>query len=295
MPLDPARDRLASLVVACALAAVAVVVAVVGASPARVSAGELLGDTRDPGEAAFIASHRGGAAVAPENTLEAVRIALDAGFSYVEVDVGRTADGHPVLLHDATVDRTTDGTGRLDALDLAEVRSLDAGSWYAPEFVGTRVPTLEEFLDVLGGTDARALLELKGEWDEAGVTRVLAAIRDRALDDRVATASFDATALAHVAAQSDTVHRMLILRRLPDDAARAAAEAGVRALIVDRAAVIDRPAVVDELHDAGIRIVVYTLNTDRDWGEVTALGVDGIITDDPFTLSDWQEGVALSR
>ena len=118
MPLDPARDRLASLVVACALAAVAVVVAVVGASPARVSAGELLGDTRDPGEAAFIASHRGGAAVAPENTLEAVRIALDAGFSYVEVDVGRTADGHPVLLHDATVDRTTDGTGRLDALDL---------------------------------------------------------------------------------------------------------------------------------------------------------------------------------
>ncbi|MET2012224.1 glycerophosphodiester phosphodiesterase family protein [Microbacterium chocolatum] len=295
MPHDPARDRLASLVIACALAVVAVAVAVVGASPARVSAGELLGDTRDPGDAAFIASHRGGAAVAPENTLEAVRIALDAGFSYVEVDVARTADGHAVLLHDATVDRTTDGTGRLEDLDLSEVRSLDAGSWYSAEYAGARVPTLEEFLDVLAASDARAILELKGEWDGSGVARVLSAIHDRRLDDRVAAASFDATALAHVAAQSETVHRMLILRRLPDDAVRAAVDAGVRALIVDRAAVIDRPAVVEELHDAGVRVVVYTLNTDAHWDEVTALGVDGIITDDPFTLSDWQDGVARSR
>ena len=113
------------------------------------SATELLGDPRTPGDAAFIASHRGGGATAPENTLPAITAALAGGFDYVEVDVALTADRQPVLMHDATVDRTTDGHGRLAALTLAEVRALDAGSWFDPDFAGTQVPTLAEFLDVL--------------------------------------------------------------------------------------------------------------------------------------------------
>ena len=76
-------------------------------------------DRATPGDAAFIASHRGGGATAPENTLPAITAALAAGFDYVEVDVALTADRQPVLMHDATVDRTTDGHGRLAALTLA--------------------------------------------------------------------------------------------------------------------------------------------------------------------------------
>jgi glycerophosphoryl diester phosphodiesterase len=82
------------------------------------------------------------------------------------------------------------------------------------------------------------------------------------------------------------------LKNVPDDVVRAAAEAGVRGILVARKAVLARPAIVDEVHAAGVRIVVYTLNRDTQWDAVTALGVDGIVTDDPGTLSQWQQAIA---
>lgn len=296
MPVDPAvdppRDRLQSLLIVCVLAIASVVVAVIGATPARVSSTELLGQTRTAGDAAFIASHRGGGATAPENTLPGIAAALAAGFDYIEVDVALTADRHPVLMHDATVDRTTNGQGRLSSLTLAEVRRLDAGSWFAADYAGTPVPTFGEFLEVLAGSGRRAIVELKGEWDAAAVDALVADIVARRLERRIAVSSFDARTLALAAASSPTLARLFILRHLPDDVVQAALEASVRGLIVDRRAILDRPEVVDELHAAGIRVVVYTLNSDTQWDAVTALGVDGIVTDDPVTLSRWQQSVA---
>lgn len=293
--VDVPRDHLQSLLIVCVLAVVSLVIAFLGATPARVSATELLGQTRAAGEQAFIASHRGGGATAPENTLPAVTQALSAGFDYVEVDVALTADRHPVLMHDATVDRTTDGQGRLSSLTLEQVRSLDAGAWFDERYAGTPVPTFPEFLDVLDASGHRAIVELKGEWDAAAVEAAVAEMSTRGLERRIALSSFDARTLAMVAAASDVVPRLFILRHLPDDVVRAATEAAVRGLVVDRRALLDRPEVVEELHDAGIRVVVYTLNHDTQWDAVTALGVDGIVTDDPLTLSTWQQGVAGER
>ena len=128
--VDPARDRLQPLLIVCVLATLSLIIAFLGATPARVSATELLGETRAAGDEAFIASHRGGGATAPENTLPAISAALAAGFDYVEVDVALTADRQPVLMHDTTVDRTTDGHGRLSSLTLAQVQRLDAGAWF---------------------------------------------------------------------------------------------------------------------------------------------------------------------
>jgi glycerophosphoryl diester phosphodiesterase len=290
--LIPARDRRQALMIVCVLAVASLIIAFLGATPARVSATELLGETRAAGDEAFIASHRGGGATAPENTLPAISAALAAGFDYVEVDVALTADRHPVLMHDATVDRTTDGHGRLSTLTLAEVQALDAGSWFDAEYAGTRVPTFAEFLDVLDASGHRALIELKGEWDAAAVESAVAELTARGLERRVAVSSFDARTLAMAGAASTVLPRLFILRHLPEDVVRAATEATVRGLIVDRRAVLERPEVVDELHAAGIRVVVYTLNSDTQWDEVTALGVDGIVTDDPATLSMWQQGVA---
>ncbi|HEX5729388.1 glycerophosphodiester phosphodiesterase [Microbacterium sp.] len=299
MPDDPlvdsARDRLQPLLIVCVLAVASLIVAFLGATPARVSATELLGETRTAGEAAFIASHRGGGAAAPENTLPAITAALAAGFDYVEVDVALTADRHPVLLHDATVDRTTDGHGRLSSLTLAEVRALDAGSWFGQEYAGTPIPTLAEFLDVLAGSGRRAIVELKGEWDPAAVEAAIAEVLARDLERRIAISSFDARTLAAAEAASTVIPRLFSLRALPRDVVSAAKEAMVRGIIVRRKAILDRPEVVDELHSAGIRVVVYTLNSDTQWDEVTALGVDGIVTDDPATLSMWQQGVAGER
>jgi glycerophosphoryl diester phosphodiesterase len=289
---DRARDRTHALLIVCVLAVASTVIALFGATPARVSSRELLGEPRTPGEAAFIASHRGGAAAAPENTLPAVSAALAGGFDYVEVDVALTADRHPVLMHDATVDRTTDGHGRLSTLTLAEVRELDAGSWFDSAYAGTPVPTFHEFLDTLAASTGRAIIELKGEWDAAAVAAAVSQIVARDLERKTALASFDARTLAHVAAASDVVSRLLILKHVPVDVVSAVAEAGARGVIVSRKAVLERPAIVDELHAARARVVVYTLNDDTHWDAVTALGVDGIVTDDPHTLSEWQAAYA---
>ncbi len=286
------RDRTHALIVVCVLAIASLVIAFLGATPARVSATELLGDPRTPGEQAFIASHRGGGATAPENTIPAIAAALAAGFDYVEVDVALTADRHPVLLHDATVDRTTDGHGRVAELTLAQVRALDAGSWFDDDYAGTLVPTLAEFLDLLATTDRRAIVELKGEWDAEAAAAFAGEVADRGLERRIAVSSFDARTLALARAASDVIARLVIVRELPDDVVEAVTEAGARGVIVDRRAVRERPEVVDALHDADMRVVVYTLNDDAQWDEVTALGVDGIVTDDPMTLSQWQAAAA---
>ena len=287
-----ARDRLNALLIVCVLAVASLVIAFLGATPSRVGATELLGAARTPGDAAFIASHRGGGAAAPENTLPAIEAALTGGFDYVEVDVALTADRQPVLMHDASVDRTTDGHGRLSELTLAAVRALDAGSWFDPRFAGTRVPTLAEFLDLLDASGHRAIVDLKGLWDAAAVTAAIGEVAARDLERRVAISSFDARTLALAGAASEVVPRLLILKHIPDDVVRAAGEAGVRGILVDRKAVLDRPEIVAEVHRAGIRIVVYTLNHDSQWDAVTALGVDGIVTDDPDTLSRWQSAYA---
>ena len=290
-PERPA-DRLPALLIVCALAAASMVIALAGVSPARVSAVELMGAERTPGEAAFIAAHRGGSAMAPENTLPAVRAALVSGFDYVEVDLALTADGVPVLMHDRTVNRTTDGTGPLAALTLAEVRRLDAGGSYSAAFAGTPVPTATEFLDVLARLDGKAILDLKGVWTPEAAAALVDEVAARGLERQVAVASFDARTLAYVQAHSLVISRLLILKSLPADVVDAALGVGARGIVVDRSALKAHPDAVDDLHAAGLRVVAYTLNSDRQWDAATTLGVDAIVTDDPGLLENWQRGLA---
>src|SRR5690606_40107102 len=89
-------------------------------------------------------AHRGARAEGPENTLAAIRLALEKGADGFELDVHRTRDGHLVVCHDETVDRTTDGTGAIGAMTLAELKRLDAGRWFDERFAGERIPTLDE-------------------------------------------------------------------------------------------------------------------------------------------------------
>jgi glycerophosphoryl diester phosphodiesterase len=285
---EPARNRMQALLTVCVLAVASVAIALLGATPARVSTSELMGGPRGPGDAAFVASHRGDSTSAPENTIPAVESAIAGGFAYVEVDVVLTEDGQPVLMHDRTVDRTTNGRGAIAELTLAEVRTLDAGSWFDPSFAGTLVPTLEEFLDVLAVSDSKALIELKGAWDADAADRLAGAIEARGLERSVAVASFDMRTLAHVSAASSVISRLAIFRALPEDVVAAARTMGVRGIVAKEKAVIARPEVVDQLHAEGIRVVVYTLNKGAQWLEATDLGVDGIVTDDPGSLFEWQ-------
>lgn len=290
----PADGRLSALVIASVLAVASVMIAALGASPARVSVQEALGDPRMPGEQAFIASHRGAVRDAPENTLPAIEAALDAGFDYVEVDVVLTADGHAVLMHDPTVDRTTDGRGRVDRLTLEQIRGLDAGVSHALAFTGTPVPTLGEALDVVAAKGGRAVLDLKGAWTAEAAADLVREVRVRGLESAVIVAAFDARTLALVAACSEVITRMVTLRRVPADLVDAVVQIGARGVIVEHRELVRHPEIVEQLHAAGLRVAVYTPNSDRHWRAITALGVDGIVTDDPAMLRAWQSSSLAS-
>ncbi|MBO74605.1 MAG: hypothetical protein CMD33_04970 [Flavobacteriales bacterium] len=123
---------------------------------------ELVNPFRAPSDYPFdIVCHRGANSIAPENTLPALECALAAGFGYVEADLHITSDGEIVVIHDNVLDRTTNGTGPVTQHTLAELRELDAGGWFEPFFAGTKLPTLEEVLDLLKKYDGRAYLEFK--------------------------------------------------------------------------------------------------------------------------------------
>lgn len=98
----------------------------------------------------FIVGHRGAPSLAPENTLPSFEKAIELGVDFIELDVRQTKDGILVIIHDEKVDRTTDGTGEVSQLSLKQIKKLDAGSWFSPQFKGTTVPTLEEVLKNFG-------------------------------------------------------------------------------------------------------------------------------------------------
>jgi glycerophosphoryl diester phosphodiesterase len=96
-----------------------------------------------------LCAHRGAMTTHPENTLPAFHAAIEAGAHMIEFDVALTSDGKMVIIHDALVNRTTNGKGRVDEMTLAEIRKLDAGSWKSPQFAGVTIPTLDEVLEIM--------------------------------------------------------------------------------------------------------------------------------------------------
>jgi glycerophosphoryl diester phosphodiesterase len=236
---------------------------------AHARAGLYLGPLRSPGEPAFIAAHRGDRASAPENTLAAFRAAITGGSDILETDVRLTADGVAVLLHDETVDRTTDGTGAVADLTLAEVRALDAGSWFDDRFVGEPVPLFTEFLDLVADSGREtALIELKGHWDPVDVERVILGIYLRGVQDRVVFASFEPTTLRALREVAPDIPRAMIRRVLPVDPVKVAERFGVIAIMTRPSALAERPDVVPAMHAAGLGILLYTLNSEDRWSKI---------------------------
>ena len=275
------------LILASALTLSFILVLVLGPSANKSHATSMFGTLRKPGDPALIAGHRGDRSAAPENTLPALQSALDGSMVYVETDIRLSADGVPVLIHDSTVDRTTNGSGAVSSLTLAELEALDAGSWFAKAYAGLRIPTLDSFLRLLAASDKKALLELKGEWSEDALASVTLLIDSHGLGRRVVLASFHVDTLAGMQNAAPDLPRLVIVRDLPDDPVALVLEYGAIGVVTSPAAVEDDPTVVDRIHRAGLGILLYTLNQERNWQSALGLGVDGIITDKPSALDAW--------
>jgi glycerophosphoryl diester phosphodiesterase len=268
------------------IASVAVLVLAPGATQAY--AANLMGPLRAPGEPAFIAAHRGDRASAPENTVPAFEAAVAGGADFVEVDVQLTVDGYPVIIHDATVDRTTTGTGAVDDLTLAEIRTLDAGSWFAPQFAGVQVPMWGEFLDILTrAPEVTALVELKHTWTADDIETLIGGIYFRGLQDRIVFASFSTATVTALQETAPVIPRVLIRRVLPLDPVAVAQRYDVIAIMTRSSALTERPDAVGEMHAAGLGLLLYTLNNEERWVEALSYGVDGIVTDKPSALDAW--------
>ncbi len=279
-------------VIASALLAAMVGGIVLLSSSSKVEASSLFGGIRSAGEAGFIAAHRGDRSVAPENTMPAFIAALDGSMGFVEADIQLTKDGVPVLMHDSFVNRTTNGDGKVSDFTFAQIHKLDAGAWYSPAFVNTRVPTLESLLSALQakraeGNPKKALLELKGYWTQEKVKIVTDLIANYGVGKLVIVTSFDTSTIDHVRQVDNTLALALITSTLPKDPVAYAELYGAIALIVNQSAVEREPWSVDRMHRAGLGIILYTLNTKAAWEQALDLGVDGIITDKPNRLDQW--------
>ncbi|GAA1627025.1 glycerophosphodiester phosphodiesterase [Leucobacter chromiireducens] len=237
-----------------------------------------------------VIAHRGAAALAPENTLAAMRIAFAQGVEFVETDVHLTADGVPVLMHDPTLDRTTAGSGPVAAHSLAQVQALEAGSWFDPAFAGEPVPTLDEFLAELATANVRALVELKGTWGASDLAATVQLLRDRGMVNRVALQSFELDTLTGLAEIAPEFARILLTREWDSGTVALAAELQVSAVGARAALLDERPELIAEIQRVGIGVLVYTLNSTRTWNEAVARGVDLVITDDPVACLAWRDG-----
>ena len=234
-----------------------------------------------------VVAHRGHSTAAPENTLAAVEQGIRSGADYVEVDARTTSDGVPVLMHDRTVDRTTDGTGDVALLSMGYLSGLDAGSWYGPAFVGEPVPTLAQALDAVRGSGATLLLEVKGPETAAQVAAMLALVRERDMVGQVLLQSFDTDVLAHARAADPDIALGLLRGWLDADPVAVARQHDVVAYNPSAGALTARPEVVGALDEAGVAVMPYTVNAPAQWAALVGLGVHGIITDRPGALVGW--------
>ncbi|KQX50735.1 MULTISPECIES: glycerophosphodiester phosphodiesterase family protein [unclassified Streptomyces] len=245
---------------------------------------------RADGAPLTVIAHRGAPSAAPENTLVSDEVARRGGAVWIENDVQPSKDGVPYILHDTTVDRTTDGTGPVRSLTAAQLDALDAGSWFAPAYAGTRVPTLAAQLADLRERGGKLLLEIKGRHSHAEVARIVREVRAQDMTGRVFVQSFDIPSLRFVHELAPELPLGLLRGTLDADPVALAGELGLSAYNVADAALATRPGLVGELHAAGVAVNVWTVDTPARWKALDALGVDGIITNRPTELGGWSSG-----
>jgi glycerophosphoryl diester phosphodiesterase len=243
------------------------------------------------GYRALVVAHRGASAEGPENTLAAFRLALEQGAPAVECDVHLSADGYPVVIHDETVDRTTNGKGAVAALTRAALRGLDAGSWRGPQFAGEPIPTLEETLGLCAGR-ARLFIEIKmGRAQEERVRLVDAtleavggAVAQRGRTE-VAVISFDPEVVALVARRRPDLPLGLLwgprqaLGQRPGALLRKAADLGA-GFAAPHHGLVDR-AFVGAAREAGLPVSVWTVDDPSRMRALVDLGVQGVTTNRP--------------
>lgn len=238
-----------------------------------------------------IVAHRGAGILAPENTLAAMRYARKHGFRGVEFDVMLSADGVPVLMHDAQFGRTVAGNGSVAQHTAAQLQKMDAGAWFGPHFAGEPVPAFDQIADFCRASDIWMNVEIKPTPGcEAATGAAVAAHAARIFAAELQTAptlqsaarlpllsSFSIEALLSARDAAPTLPRALLVNALPDDWQDRCLEVGAIALHLNHASVT--ASVAQAVRQAGLGLFCYTVNDAARARALLAWGVDGFCTD----------------
>lgn len=250
-------------------------------------------------------AHRGASAYAPENTIAAIRTAQRMGADMVEVDVQRSRDGALVLIHDETLDRTTNARivfpdrepWRVSDFTYDELLRLDAGVWKSPNFAGAAIPTLADALAVLATSTTGLLIELKSPELYPGIVADLAAELDGVARvphpagdaDRIIVQSFNIAAMKEYKTLHPTIPVGLLGVPSVDNLAALATWADQ---VNPQHRSVERDY-VERVHESGLDCLVWTVNTQPDLVRALRMGADGIITNRPDALRDCLTGRSL--
>jgi glycerophosphoryl diester phosphodiesterase len=233
-----------------------------------------------------IIGHRGVPHLAPENTMASFEAAVTCGADGLETDVQMTKDGELVLIHDETLERTTDGHGLVAAHTLEALRSLDAGGWFGPAFKGAKIPTLQEFLAFAAGRDLLINIEIKsGVILYPGIEqKLIEMLHEYRLGANVIISSFNHYSLV-TCKEIDSAVKTGILYTAglyrPWDYAKTVGADALHPLFYSV-----RPETIGGMRQSGLLINPYTVDKPNDMKNMLALGVSGIITNFCDVLSD---------
>ncbi|MBY0094854.1 glycerophosphodiester phosphodiesterase [Priestia aryabhattai] len=244
-------------------------------------AAETTGDLRKVDNVA----HRGASAYAPENTIAAFDKAVEMKSDYIEIDVQRSKDGKLVVIHDTTVDRTTDGSGKVGNLTFKELRNLDAGSWKGEQFTGAQIPTFDEILDRYHGKIG-ILIELKAPELYPGIEENIAkTLKERNLDkpqnEKIIVQSFNHNSMKKINELLPKVPIGVLTSSSADTTEQALQEFSTYADYFNPSYGIVTPDLVNQVHSLGMKIGSWTVRSQEAADFLLDVGVDAIITDYP--------------
>jgi|SRR6185437_7100887 len=246
--------------------------------------------------ACLIIGHRGAMGYAPENTLTSFEEAIRRGADLLEMDVQLSSDGEVVVMHDTSVDRTTDGAGLVRDLPWKKIKTMDAGHWFGPDFAREYVPSLTDVIDRFRGrkTSRHAfvglIVELKTVRGSGGslADAVVALLQKEQFADRAFVISFDAVALQEVRSAHKSLPTGLLYSEEGDESRVGQARAiGAQALFPRKTCVTARG--VQAAHKADLAVSVWTANTKNEMKRMMACGVDAVATNYPDRLRSLME------
>lgn len=226
----------------------------------------------------LVIAHRGVAGEAPENTMPSFRLAHEQQCDAIELDVHLTGDDQIVVCHDDTVDRTTDGKGRIREMTLEQIRRLDAGSWFDSQYTGERIPLLSEVLEWLP-PEIGLNIELKDSADGSLESRVIDTVRDFDRMESVLFTSFDHKMLYRLKKQAPEARIGLVYGGRLRNPGHLVRNFGLEVFSVHpHYQMIDKED-IDDLRQIGIHVFVWTVNRPDEIRQMVDCGVSGVITD----------------